>query len=154
GRSDGEIRRPSDPPSRTVSLRRHDFRFRPATGELDPVAGFSQFGLPRDDWGDRFPSWNTVPLRHVVIDARVLGRNPYLAESTSVAEILDPRDGSCIYSVSPPQVTFNRESVTDFNASCGPTIYRGDLLGEAYRGNAFVCESLTNLVHRRVLHPV
>ena len=29
GRSDGEIRRPGDPPSKAVSIRRHDFRFRP-----------------------------------------------------------------------------------------------------------------------------
>ncbi len=32
-------------------------------------------------------------------------------------------------------------------------IERGGLLPAAYRGNAFVCEPLTNLVHRRVLEP-
>ena len=153
GRSEGDIRRPSDPAAKVVSLRRHDFRFRPATGEIEAVAGFSQFGLPRDDWGNRFPSWNTVPFRHVVIEDRVLSRNPYLAESSSVAEILDPSDGSRVFAISPPQVTFNREPVTAFNASCGPTVYRGGLLGDAYEGNAFVCESLTNLVHRRLLRP-
>jgi putative membrane-bound dehydrogenase-like protein len=153
GRSDGLIRRPQDPPEKAVLLRHRDFRFRPATGEVEAVAGFSQFGLPRDDWGNRFPSWNTVPFRHVVIEERVLSRNPYLAESTSVAEILDPQDGNRVFSISPPQVTFNREPVTVFNASCGSTIYRGDRLGDTYAGNAFVCESLTNLVHRRALVP-
>src|SRR5262249_51736424 len=48
---------------------------------------------------------------------------------------------------------FNRESANYFNASCGPTIFRGDLLPRIYGGNAFVCEPLTNLVHRRVLEP-
>ena len=153
GRSDGALRRPSDPADKAVSLRRRDFRFRPATGEVEAVAGFSQFGLPRDDWGNRFPSWNTVPIRHVVIEERALGRNPYLAESSSVSEILDPRDGSRVFSISPPQVTFNREPVTTFNASCGPTVFRGGGLGGAYEGNAFVCESLTNLVHRLSLRP-
>ena len=117
------------------------------------MAGFSQFGLPRDDWGDRFPSWNTVPWRHVVIEAEILDRNPYLADPDSVAEVIDPGGDNRLFAISPPQTTFNRESVTTFNASCGPTIYRGDLLGEAYRGNVFVCESLTNLVHRRILVP-
>ena len=36
---------------------------------------------------------------------------------------------------------------------CGLCIYRGDVLGSDYGGNAFVCESLTNLVTRRVLDP-
>lgn len=153
GRSEGEVRRPGDPPEKAVSIRRRDFRFRPSTGMVEAVAGFSQFGLPRDDWGDRFPSWNTVPWRHVVLEERTLARNPYLAEPGAVAEILDPADDNRLFAISPPQTTFNRESVTTFNASCGPTIYRGDLLGPAYLGNAFVCESLTNLVHRRTLEP-
>lgn len=151
GRSDGTIRRPDDAPDKAIPLRFHDFRFKPETGELEPVAGFSQFGLPRDDRGDRFPSWNTIPIRHVVLEERTLSRNPYLAESSTVAPILDPADGGRVYSISPAPATFNREPVAYFNASCGPTIYRGDALGADYRGNAFVCESLTNLVHRRVL---
>ncbi len=153
GRSEGEIRRPEDPPAKAVAIRHRDFRFRPATGEFEAITGFSQFGLPRNDWGDRFPSWNTVPFRHAVIEERTLSRNPYLAESSSVAEILDPVDPNRVFSISPTQARFNRESVAFFNASCGSYIYRGDALAEAYRGNAFVCESLLNLVHRRELVP-
>ncbi|HZW31971.1 MAG TPA: c-type cytochrome, partial [Isosphaeraceae bacterium] len=70
-----------------------------------------------------------------------------------VASILDPADGGRIFAISPPQARFNRESVAFFNASCGPLIERGGLLPESYHGNAFVCEPLTNLVHRRVLEP-
>jgi len=151
GRSDGAIRRPDDPESAAVPLRHHDFRFRPDTGEFEIVSGFSQFGLPRDDWGRRFPSWNTIPVRHVVIEERALGRNPYLAESASIATILDPTDGGRVFPISPTQTTFNRESTAYFNATCGPIVYRGDALGDAYRGNIFFCESLTNLVQRRVL---
>ncbi|WP_165250642.1 PVC-type heme-binding CxxCH protein [Paludisphaera soli] len=151
GRSDGAVRRPEDPESAVVPLRFHDFRFRPDTGAVEVVSGFSQFGLPRDDWGRRFPSWNTMPIRHVVLEEKALARNPYLAESASVATILDPADGGRVFPISPPPTTFNRESTTYFNASCGPTIYRGDLLGDGYVGNAFFGESLTNLVQRRIL---
>ena len=120
---------------------------------VEPIAGFSQFGLPHDDWGNRFPSWNTIPIRHVVLEQQALDRNPYLAETSSVASILDLADGGRIFPISPPQPRFNRESVAFFNASCGPMIERGGLLPAAYRGNAFVCEPLANLVHRRVLEP-
>ncbi len=173
GRSDGEIRRPNDPPGRAVSIRRRDFRFtfmplhaigdpspREGLGErvpwastTEPIAGFSQFGLPHDDWGNRFPSWNTIPIRHVVLEQQALDRNPYLAETSSVASILDMSDGGRIYPISPPQPRFNRESVAYFNASCGPLIERGGLLPARDHGNAFVCEPLANLVHRRVLEP-
>ena len=51
------------------------------------------------------------------------------------------------------QARFNRESVAFFNASCGPLIERGGLLPDAYHGNAFVCEPLSNVVHRRALEP-
>jgi putative membrane-bound dehydrogenase-like protein len=166
GRSDGAVRVPTDPPGRAVSIRRRDVRFRlqamfgpgqraqtPTVVALEAIAGFSQFGLPHDDWGNRFPSWNTIPIRHVVLEQGALDRNPYLAETSSVAEILDPADGGRIYGISPPQARFNRESVAFFNASCGPVIERGGLLPAAYHGNAFVCEPLSNLVHRRVLEP-
>ncbi len=164
GRSGGQVRSPRDPPGRTVAIGLRDLRFdfSPAVGPgaLEPwpsaseaIAGFSQFGLAHDDWGNRFPSWNTIPIRHVVLEQQSLDRNPYLAETSSVASILDPADGGRIYGISPAQARFNRESVAYFNASCGPVIEQGDLLPIAYHGNAFVCEPLTNLVHRRVLEP-
>ena len=57
------------------------------------------------------------------------------------------------FRISPAQPRFNRESVAYFNASCGPIIEQGDLLPAGYHGNAFVCEPLSNLVHRRILEP-
>jgi putative membrane-bound dehydrogenase-like protein len=173
GRSDGNVREPNIAPGQAVSIRRRDLRFilapvhaigdpgsragmgarPPDVYEPEPIAGFSQFGLPHDDWGNRFPSWNTIPIRHVVLEQESLDRNPYLAETSSVASILDLSDGGRIFPISPPQPRFNRESVAFFNASCGPLIERGGLLPDRYHGNAFVCEPLANLVHRRALEP-
>jgi putative membrane-bound dehydrogenase-like protein len=153
GRSGGALRRPGDPPGKAVLIPRNDVRVRPDSGMFEPVSGFSQFGLPRDDRGDRFPSWNTVPLRHVVLEERLLARNPYLDETRTVAEVLDLSDGGRVFSLAPPQRRFNAETVATFNASCGPTVYRGDLLGDAYRGHAFVCEPLSGVVHHRRLDP-
>jgi putative membrane-bound dehydrogenase-like protein len=153
GRSGGTVRRPGDPAEKGVPIPRHDFRFDPATGTFEALAGFSQFGLARDDYNHRFLSWNTVPIRHVVIEERDLSRNPSLTVGQSVAAIVDPADTGRVYPVSTPPVTFNRERTDYFNASCGLTILRGAGLGPNYEGNAFVAEPLTNLVHRKVLEP-
>ncbi len=151
GRSGGSVRRPEDPPAKAVSLNRRDFRFRPQTGEVEAVSGFSQFGLAHDDWGNRFPAWNTAPLRHVVFEERYLARNPDLAVAAGVADMSDPADSGRLFPISPPPATFNGEPVIFFNASCGNTVLRAEGLGAGYQGNLFVCEPLTNLVHRRVL---
>ena len=154
GRSGGAVRRPDDPPHQAVPIPRHDFRFHPATGQFEKLAGFSQFGLGRDDFNHRFVSWNTVPFRHIVIEERDLSRNPFLTVGQSVAIITDPADTGRVYPVSAPPVTFNRERTDYFNASCGSTIFRGAGLGPQYEGNAFVAEPLTNLVHRKTLEPL
>src|SRR6185503_16236523 len=138
GRSEGEIRKPEDSPGKAISIRGHDFRFRADSGEFEAIAGRSQFGLTRDDWGNRFLSWNTIPIRHEALPERYLNRNPHLASTESVAEILEPGDPGRVFPLAPPPLTFNNESLKNFNALSGLTILRGGALGEAYRGNAFV----------------
>ncbi|MBI3417313.1 MAG: c-type cytochrome [Verrucomicrobia bacterium] len=139
--------------ARTNSIRGHDFRFRPGTGEFEAIAGRSQFGQTRDDWGNRFLSWNTMPIRHEVIPERYLKRNPHLDTSECVADLLPSDDTGRIFPLTPPPLVFNNESPSYYNALAGLTIFRGDALGEKYRGNAFMGEALRNLIHRRVLEP-
>lgn len=164
GRSDGEVHpvevlagsdwaKVGTALARTNSIRGHDFRFRPGTGEFEAIAGRSQFGQTRDDWGNRFLSWNTMPIRHEVIPERYLKRNPHLDTSECVADLLPPDDTGQIFPLTPPPLVFNNESASYFNALAGLTIFRGDALGEKYRGNAFMGEALRNLIHRRVLEP-
>jgi putative membrane-bound dehydrogenase-like protein len=150
GRSDGEIRRPGAAAADAISIRTRDFRFSPDGKRFEAIAGQSQFGQTRDDWGHRFISWNTIAIRHVLLDPDALAAHPRLI-SQAVRDIADPRDGGRVFPISPRPQTFNREATDFYNALCGLSIYRGDVLGEEYRGNAFVGESLTNLVHRRVL---
>jgi putative membrane-bound dehydrogenase-like protein len=136
GRSDGEVR--------GLSLRGHDFRFRPATGEFETLAGRSQFGLARDEWGNRFLSWNTIAVRHEVIPERYLLRHPRFSGTEGVFDIAEPGDSGEVFPLTPAPLTFNKESTSHFNALAGLTIYRGD---------AYVGETLRNLVHRRRLIP-
>lgn len=153
GRSDGEIRPGGDSNAPAVSLRGRDFRFRPDTGEFETLAGRSQFGHTRDDWGNRFLSWNTIPLRHEVIPDAFLARNPATAAADPLQDCLPPGDRGEVFPLTPPPLVFNNESGSHFNALSGLHIFRGNALGPNYAGNAFVGESLRNLVHRRVLVP-
>jgi putative membrane-bound dehydrogenase-like protein len=152
GRSNGSLRGPEDPPPRAIVINQHDFRFLPDSIFVEPIAGFSQFGLAMNDRSERFPSWNTVPVRQVVLEERHVARLGPSDRSRTVAEIIPLADVQVFPRSLAPQ-TFNRESVRAFNASAGTTIYRGDALGPAYAGNVFVGETLTNLVHRRILKP-
>src|SRR5262249_56698170 len=104
-------------------------------------------------WAPRSPSGTTPPPPLGALDQQPLARTPYPAGPSAVAPTLPLAEGGRLFTISPPQARFNRESVAFFNASCGPVIERGGLLPAAYRGNAFVCEPLTNLVHRRALEP-
>ena len=153
GRSDGAIvsrRRPGDP---VQSLKGRDFRFRPDTGEFETLAGRSQFGLAGDDWGHRFLSWNTIPLRHEVIPDAFLARSAALAAIDPLFDPLPAGDRGEVFPRTPAPKVFNNESGRHFNALGGLHVFNGDALGEAYRGDAFVGESLLNLVHRRGLVP-
>ena len=88
----------------------------PETGEVEAVAGFSQFGLPRDDRGDRFPSWNTVPVRHVVIEER--RPEPQPLPGGGVVGRVDPgHQRRRPRLLDQPPARFNRESVAFFNAT-------------------------------------
>ncbi|MDZ4858606.1 MAG: PVC-type heme-binding CxxCH protein [Candidatus Hydrogenedentes bacterium] len=150
GRSDGTVRRPEDAPESAILMRHHDLRFKPDFSAIEPISGLSQFGIAQDDWGNRFLSWNTVPIRHIALEERYLTRNPLLAATAT--EALIAKNDLRIYPIVPPQQRFNTEPIEYWNASCGLTIYRGGSL-PGYNGNAFVCESVTSLVHRMALEP-
>ncbi len=146
------MRRPNDPPEKAVSIRARDFRFRPDGSQFEATSGQSQFGQTSDDWGNRFLSWNTIPIRHALFEQSFLDRNPRFA-AEGVRDIAESSDTGRVFPISPRPQTFNRERTDYFNAMCGLTIFRGESLGAEYVGSAFVGESLTNLVHRRILTP-
>jgi putative membrane-bound dehydrogenase-like protein len=151
GRNDGEVRRPRDSMTNFVSLRGHDLRFRPDSDQFEPVSGRSQFGMAFDAWGNRFLSWNTIPIRHVVIEEKYLTRNPILSPSAGIHDLMPPGDSTEVFPLTSAPLVFNNESSSHFNALAGLTIYQGNALGTEYEGNAFVGETLRNLVHRRTL---
>jgi putative heme-binding domain-containing protein len=117
----------------------------------------SQFGLTFDAWGRRFACDNRHHLRHAVIDARYLARNPHLAAPELLEDVseLEPGSGWAGSPVHPLSANWTNmpSHAGRFTSACGVFIYTGDLLPEPHRGAAFTCEPSGNLVHEEVLRP-
>lgn len=133
-----------------VDLGRRDFRFRPDTRAFEAAGGFTQHGRGRDDWGRWFGCENSMPLFHFPLPDHYLARNPRAAAPGSRVA-LTPAGARC-FPIAQQLPRYNHpESSTRFTAACGLGIYRGELLGASYRGNAFTCEPANNLVTRAVI---
>lgn len=148
GRSDGEVKWTAGVPA--GSIRRRDFRFRPGEKRFEAVSGNSQFGMGYDDWGNRFPVFNNLPIRHVVLEERHLARQPLLAGFDVVPSASPAMDGNRVFAVTSPNLMIP-QAIGFFTSACGPSVYRGTALPAEYAGNFFVCEPVQNLVQRRVL---
>ncbi|MFT7632531.1 MAG: putative membrane-bound dehydrogenase-like protein [Mariniblastus sp.] len=162
--SGGEIRPTDQPLARPVSIRNSDFRFHPATGKFESITGSEQFGNSFDDWGNRFICQNSKPAVHVVLPAHYLARNPYLPVSNVLKDIWK---GDAVYRISTPEnwrvdrTTYRKLQDRHwapafvehdvFTACTGVTIYRGQIYPAEFRGNLFVGDVQSNLVHRRIL---
>lgn len=163
-----------------VDLGGRDFRIRPDTGEIEPLAGISQMGRVRDDFDNWFGNDNSTLLWHYPLPDHYLRRNPYVTYpdprvnvAADVRRLTSTRnskpgtrnedqsfltsaatDPNKLYPISRTLERFNHpESANRVTGACGPDIYRDNLLGAEYYGNAFICEPVHNLVTRLVLEP-
>jgi putative membrane-bound dehydrogenase-like protein len=133
----------------TVDANNRDFRFRPDSGELQPVSGRTQQGRARDDWGNWFGCTNSVLLLHYPMTDHYHSRNPLVAAAspsrTAAQGRLFPRGPLIRWALSGPPGTPT--------SACGLGIYRDRVLGEEYANNTFTCEPVNQLVHRLQLVP-
>jgi len=163
-----------------VDLGGRDFRIRPDTGEIEPLAGISQMGRVRDDFDNWFGNDNSTLLWHYPLPDHYMRRNPYVtypnprvnvaADIRRLTSTRNPKsetrnedqslltsaatDPNKLYPISRTLERFNHpESANRVTGACGPDIYRDILLGAEYYGNAFICEPVHNLVTRLVLEP-
>jgi len=129
-----------------------DFRIRPDDGSLDLVLGQSQFTRVRDDWGNWFGSSNSDPLYQFLLDDRYAKRNRHVALPNLRVDVSETPGAAPVYPLSTPLPRFNDfNAVNRFTSACGATIYRDELFGPQFAGNAYVSEPVHNLVHREVM---
>jgi putative membrane-bound dehydrogenase-like protein len=130
-----------------------DFRFRPDTGELEPVTGSTQQGRARDDWGNWFGCDNTVLLRHYPLVDHYLARNPHIAPPPTDVLVPTGETPDALFPIGEPTIYTLSGPPGLPTAACGLEFYRDELLGSDFTNNAFVAEPVNQLVHREVLTP-
>ena len=138
-----------------IALGQRDFRIQPDRGAIELLAGASQYGRTRDDWGDWFGCNNSNPIWHFALEERYLSRNPHLLPPNAAVAVASVPGAAPIFPRSATLARFNDpHGFNHFTSACGVMIYRDELLGSEIAGNAFVCEPVHNLVHREIIRPV
>ena len=137
----------------------HTYRYRFVNGKWTREADVNrvQWGLDHDDYGRLFYTSNSDQLRGDLIPASyAVSRAGAKIQGLGFRVAADQ-------SVWPSRVTpgVNRGyqkgtlrpdgTLAKFTAACGTSIYRGQLLGSNFNGNAIVCETSANLVRRNIL---
>ncbi|MEX2114687.1 MAG: PVC-type heme-binding CxxCH protein [Pirellulales bacterium] len=135
-----------------LSISGRDFAFDPRTGAFEAISGNGQFGNALDDFGNRFVCNNRAPLQHIVLENQYTARNPFLAVGSVVHDVAPAGELSRVFPLTAAWTTSNLHA-GQFTAACGVTIFRGDALGDAFHGNAFICEPTGSLVHREIVLP-
>lgn len=178
GSNGGEIQRvpgseramPLPPDFKALSIKRQDFSFDPATGEVRVESGGARFGNTFDDWGNRFLCNIRNPCQHVVLPYRYLTRNPYLVVPSALNDCAEAGDQLPVYRTSPPEPwrEFRAKRWVQegshlpkselvgagvVTSSAGITVYRGDAYPPEYRDFAFVADVAGNLFYRLKLVP-
>lgn len=135
----------------TVALGDRDFRMRPETGELEPATGRTQQGRIRDDWGNWFGCDNSTLCRHYPLADHYLRRNPHAAPPPAGILVPQGPDPNKLFPLTNLQLFKLSGPAGRTTAACGLGVYRDDLLGPEFHGNAFICEPVNLLVHRMPL---
>jgi putative membrane-bound dehydrogenase-like protein len=137
-----------------VALGDRDFRIKPDSGELEPATGRSQQGRTRDDWGNWFGCDNSTLLLHSALEDHYLRRNPHVAAANSVVFVPTGADTNRMFPLKTDAQRFELSGPPGLvTAACGLGIYRDELLGSEFTGNAFTCETVNLAIHRRILQP-
>lgn len=148
----GRIRTPAGGPA--IDIRGRDFRFDPFTRAFEPAAGLTQQGRARDDWDEWFGCDNSTLLWHYPLPDHYQRRNPHVTPPEPRVAVAAAAGLDHLFPISRTLRRFNDpHRANRVTSACGLGFYRDTLLGEAFYGNAFVCEPVHNLVRRLVLEP-
>ena len=162
------LRRPDDATVEPLRLNGRDFSFDPRTLRFRAESGGGQHGASFDDFGRRYLSSNSNHLQAIVYDGRYAANPRYAMPAVRRNIAADGRAAS-VFRISPDEpwrIVRTRWRVAGkvqgpvegggrvsgyFTAATGITIYRGDAFPEFFRGNAFIADAGSNLVHRKVI---
>ena len=144
-------------PEVQLDIRGRDIRIRPDDGSLDVVAGQAQFGRNRDDWGNWFGCDNNRPIWYYAVDDQYVRRNPHVAAPPGRVDLTpDRRSYPCgwvmtHHGLGEPCPPLGQPGI--WTCLCGVMIYRDEMLGPEFAGNAFFSDGVYNCVSRKIVTP-
>ncbi len=137
-----------------ASISGRDFRFRPDTGEFEAIAGPTQYGRHRDDWGNWFGNANPVWLWHYWLPEHYVRRNRLLAVDRMRRETATYPDAGRVFALGRKQQRMNDVGMAGHVTSANsPTPYRDELFGPEFASAVFVSEPVHNAIRCEVLQP-
>ena len=158
-----------DGTGKSVSLSGRNFSFNPRTMELRSEGSSAQQAMSFDDYGRQFVCSNSSHIMALMYPSRYAGRNKHYAMPSQRVGVAVDGGSAPVFRLSPDEpwrIVRTRWRVAKavrgpvegggrvsgyFTAATGITIYRGDALGENFRGNAFIADTGSNLIHRKLL---
>ncbi|QDT75489.1 hypothetical protein I41_47000 [Lacipirellula limnantheis] len=164
-----DLRRGNQPDSEPLVLRGRNFSFDPRTLAARAESGASQHGYFIDPLGREFTCNNSNHIQQIVSDDADLSRNAYLQAPSPLRSIAVEGPTADVFRVSPVEpwreirtrlrakgivpgiVEGGGRPAGYFTSATGVTIYTGDAWPAEYRGNAFIGDVGSNLVHRKTL---
>ena len=144
---------PDRPDIPAVDPRNRSVRFQLDPHRVEIMAGRTQFGNSFDPWGRYFTSTNNDHIRHEVIAARYLERNPALAITSAMAQVSDHGAASQVFPITENPLYELLTESGEFTSACALTVYTGGAFPGEHGHSTFVAEPVHNLVHRDVLRP-
>ncbi len=168
GGNGSRLRRPDQPESEAVSVRRATIALDPFTREIEILNGGGQFGMAFDDEGRRFVTSNSRHIMQVAYDRLPAGTKTTRSAPApqSLKGIAEDGDAAPVFRRSPDEawrVLRTRWRVAGtvrgpvegggrpsgyFTGATGVCIYRPGL-ESPYHGQAFISDVGSNLIHRK-----
>lgn len=117
-----------------------------------------QWGITQDNYGRLFYNNNSENLLGDYFSPGLGAQNEHMRNVAGFDEHIVPDNHVYPTRATPGVNRGYMKGVLDdslrlvnFTAACGPLIYRGNLLGEGFEGNAFVAEPSANLIKRNLI---
>ncbi len=161
----GRVTRPDHPKAPPLDLRGRDFSFDPVSLDIRPESGTAQYGLTFDEDGLRYVCSNSSHIEAVFYswphaDAALPNPLVKIPADGPAAEVfraspVEPwrilRTRWRIQGKVPGPIEGGGRAAGYFTSASGLCIYRGNALPSEFRGNAFVGDVGSNLVHRKII---
>ena len=134
--------------SKPLNLAGCDLRVHMLTGQIEAVAGPSQFGLSFDQFGHRYGCSNRNPCFEIATERADASLSPLSGLTTSQRDVCPSGNESHVYPLIDAWTTSNLHA-GQFTAACGVLVTHSQHFPSEAYATALTCEPTGSLVQRR-----